>query len=57
MSVIKKETKVSVPGFMVDKNVIYFGETAINTNNISMISVSPIPENNLWIIAVLVALG
>lgn len=57
MAIIKKETKVSVPGFQVDQNVIYYGNSAINTNNISMISISPIPANNSWIIAVIVAVG
>lgn len=58
MSVINtKDTKVSVAGFQVDKNVIYYGNSAINTNNISMISISPIPANYSWILAVIMALG
>lgn len=56
MSITNKNTKVTVPGFQVDKNVIYYGNTAINTNNISMISISPIPSNKSWIIAAIIAL-
>ncbi|MCM1525025.1 MAG: hypothetical protein NC120_11260 [Ruminococcus sp.] len=52
-----KDTKVSVPGFTVDDNVIYYGNTAINTNNVSMISISPIPSNKSWIYALFIALG
>lgn len=50
-----KDTKVSVAGFQVDKNVIYYGNSAINTNNISMIFISPIPANNSWILAAIIA--
>lgn len=58
MAVINsKDTKVSVSGFQVDKNVIYYGNTAINTNNISLISVSPIPASKLWIWGVLIVVG
>ncbi len=56
MSIANKDTKVSVPGFQVDQNVIYYGNTAINTNNISMISISSIPSNKSWIIAAIIAL-
>lgn len=52
-----KDTKVSIPGFTVDHNVIYYGNTAINTNNISMISISPVPANKSWIYAAFIALG
>ena len=51
-----KDTKVESTGFQVDKNVIYYGNTAINTNNISLISVSPIPANNSWFGAVILGL-
>lgn len=37
-----KDTKVYAAGFQVDRNVIYYGNSAINTNNISLISISPI---------------
>jgi len=33
-----------------------YGNTAINTNNISLISVSPIPMNNSWIGAMVLGL-
>ena len=52
----KKDTRVDSTGFQVDKNVIYYGNTAINTNNISLISVSPIPMNNSWIGAMVLGL-
>ena len=52
----KKDTRVDSTGFQVDKNVIYYGNTAINTNNISLISVSPIPENNSWKQAIVLGL-
>ena len=51
-----KDTKVESTGFQVDKNVIYYGNTAINTNNISLISVSPIPANNSWKWAIVLGL-
>lgn len=51
-----KDTKVESTGFQVDKNVIYYGNTAINTNNISLISVSPIPINNSWKWAIILGL-
>lgn len=57
MAILKKDTKVSAPGFQVDQNVIYYGNSAINTNNISMISISPVPANNSWVVAAIVALG
>lgn len=51
-----KNTKVESAAFHVDKNVIYYGNSAINTNNISLISISPIPANNTWIIAVVLGI-
>lgn len=53
----KKDTKVESTGFQVDKNVIYYGNTAINTNNISLISVSPIPTNDSWKWAIVLGLA
>lgn len=51
-----KDTKVYIAGFQVDGNVIYYGNSAINTNNISLISISPIPANNSWIVAIIIGL-
>ncbi|MCH5193362.1 MAG: hypothetical protein J1F11_05320 [Oscillospiraceae bacterium] len=53
---LTKNTKVNVSGFQVDENVIYYGNSAINTNNISLITISPIPANSSWVAAVVVAL-
>ena len=50
-----KDTKVYASGFQVDGNVIYYYNSVINTNNISMISISPTPANNSWIAAIVVA--
>lgn len=53
----KKDKMVESTGFQVDKNVIYYGNTAINTNNISLISVSPIPTNDSWKWAIVLGLA
>lgn len=51
-----KDTKVYASGFQVDGNVIYYHNSAINANNISLISISPTPANNSWIGAIVLAL-
>lgn len=51
-----KDKKVSVSILSVDQNVIYYGNTAISINNVSMVSISPVPANNSWIIAAVMAL-
>lgn len=55
MASIKKNSKVTATGFQVDRNVIYYGDTIINTNCISMISIAPIPSNKTWILALILA--
>lgn len=50
-----KDTKVYAAGFQMDENVIYYGNSVINTSNISLISISPTPANNSWIAAIIVA--
>lgn len=52
-----KDIKANSTGFQVDKNVIYYGNTAINCNNISLISILPVPANKSWIYALLIGLG
>ena len=53
---LNKDTKVYASGLQVDKNVIYYQNSAINANNISLISISPSPANNSWIAAIVVAI-
>lgn len=54
---MKKNKKIEVPELRVEKGVISYGNAFICTKNISMISISPIPQNWLWIPAVIGALS
>ena len=53
MSSVKKNEQINVPSITVDKNVIRYGESFICTDNISMISICPIPANKSWLIAII----
>ena len=52
-SSVKKNEQINVPSITVDKNVIRYGESFICTDNISMISICPIPANKSWLIAII----
>lgn len=54
---IKKDQQLTVPGLKVQKNIISYGDSFICAKNVSLISISPIPANGSWIIAILLALA
>lgn len=54
---VKKNETINVPSITVDKNVITYGNSFICTDNISMISICPIPSNKSWILAILMGIA
>ncbi len=56
MAAGKKNQKINVPTLLVDKDVISYGNSFICTKNISLITISAIPSNKTWIIAIIVGL-
>lgn len=52
-----KNKQVNVPSITVDKNIIIYENSFICTDNISLITVSPIPQNTSWIFAIILALA
>lgn len=53
----KKDQQINVPGLKVDNNIISYSNSFICLKNISLISISPIPANGSWVIAIIMALG
>ncbi len=51
-----KNEKVNVPSIQIDKNIISYSNSFICIDNISLISVSPIPSNMTWIGAVILSI-
>lgn len=51
-----KNKRINVSGIVVDKNVITYGDSFICVDNISLITISPIPSNKSWIVALLLGL-
>lgn len=54
---MKKDQQLTVPGLKVQKNIISYGDSFICAKNVSLISISPIPANGSWIVAILLALA
>lgn len=54
---VKKNETINVPSITVDKNVITYGNSFICTDNISMISICPIPANKSWLIAIILGIA
>lgn len=52
---IKNDQSISVPGLKVQKNIISYGDSFICAENISLISICPIPSNMSWIFAIIAA--
>lgn len=53
----KKDQQIKVPGLKVDNNIISYANSFICLKNISLISISPIPANGSWVIAIIMVLG
>lgn len=52
----QKNRIVNSPTMQIDKNVITYGNSFICTDNISLITISPIPSDNSWIKAIILGL-
>nr|DAO66986.1 MAG TPA: hypothetical protein [Caudoviricetes sp.] len=52
----KKEKQMRVSSIQIDENVIIYENSFINIDNISLITISPIPSNISWIGAILLGL-
>lgn len=45
MSQFSKNEQIQIPSIQIDKNVIKYGNSFICIDNISLITISPIPSN------------
>lgn len=52
-----KSEEIRVPTMQVDENVILYGNSFICTDNISLMTISPIPKNTQWVWAILLAIA
>lgn len=53
MASLGKNEKVKAPIIQVDKNILSYGNSFICIDNISLVTISPIPSNKSWILAIL----
>lgn len=57
MASLSKNENVSSPYMQIDKNVIYYGGNSfICVDNISLITISPIPPSKAWIAALILGM-
>ncbi len=56
MSQFSKNEQINVPSIQIDKNVITYANSFICTDNISLITISPIPPNNTWVGAIILGI-
>ena len=49
--------EIRVQTMQVDENIILYGNSFICTDNISLMTISPIPKNTQWIWAILLAIA
>lgn len=51
-----KNEKVKVPIIQVDKNILSYGNSFVCIDNISLVTISSIPSNKSWILAILLGI-